>query len=221
LKSSRATAPDGSLIIHRGNPDPHPGVCNTFIHPQYGSSQQYRGEKDQLYNPCVSLAKLALGNRNFGFCSILYQGIYLRKYIWNTRLARYKWITSHPERDLADAENDKPWKQHIGDEIDEEEIGASIIFPIDTGNLTVHLVVLDLSVTGSSGDEHKTDENIRKSLSRDVLNRSLGQLEFYTSPDCPSRWSSFGPAPHIQPKVLSNAIINRVRGWIAECFMRH
>lgn len=84
--------------------DPPPSNCDAFTHPPYGSNQQYRAERGNNYVVGITLAQLAMGAQKCGFCSILYQGIHLKKYQWIAEWARYQWIISHPDSNIMEYE---------------------------------------------------------------------------------------------------------------------
>ncbi|KAF2188653.1 hypothetical protein K469DRAFT_84555 [Zopfia rhizophila CBS 207.26] len=226
-RNSRITTPDGALIIHRDDSDPHPNNCDAFIHPSCGSKERYRGENGSAYTALVPLAKLAVSATNCAFCSILYQGLYLRRYIWSTGWARYQRITSHQGYDPVEAEEQQPWtvqyKDEIepGKEINEDKVGVNVTFPKSQKCLIVRIDILDQSAPHHSPSEPKTTEDIRKTLENNDPSRKMGELEFYTVSEYPSPWTAFGPAPHIQPEVISEACINHIRIWLRECVLLH
>ncbi|KAN0095096.1 HET domain containing protein [Hyaloscypha variabilis] len=116
--STRSTTTDGSLIVHRGDPDPCPGNCDTFIHPLYSSTQPYRGENDGGYHVSVRLSDPNLGAAKCGFCFILYNGL------WIAELARQLWVSEHPdleEDEIVEAMQKKPWKGGFKDHIEGEK----------------------------------------------------------------------------------------------------
>lgn len=150
--STRTTTTDGSLIIHRGDPDPCPGNCDAFIHPPYASTQAYRGENDGEFHESVRLSELDIGAAKCGFCFILYNGVLAQRELWIVEWARQQWISEHPdlaeEDGIAEVERRKPWKEKFRAEIEEEKkidqetVVLDISFPKDGGCLNVCLVFL-------------------------------------------------------------------------------
>ncbi|KAH8669050.1 heterokaryon incompatibility protein-domain-containing protein [Xylariales sp. PMI_506] len=220
-RDSRATTPNGAIIIHRDDPDPHPGTCDIFIHPPYGLTQQYRGERDTPHIGSTSLARLAAGSTECDFCSIIYRGVYQREFLWRERLVLRKWLDSHPDHDSRLAEETEPWQSHYGDDINEDDVRVNVVFPNGKQPLSVHLVVADASSPERKADEPQTTENIVESLKRDGWNRAIGTLEFYSATDSPSPWFAFGSAPHIQPEVLSQECRRKLQEWLSECVLDH
>ena len=173
MSSDRSNTPRGSLIIHPGQEDPSPGTCSGYIHPPYGFSTEYRAEYGHQYCPRVTLKELAVSAEKCGFCSILYQGIHKKAYVWAGSWASHRWIDSHP--DIADFEallEDRPWveeyRQEFADskQVDETAILISIGFTRGNKYVSVHLMV-------GPWPRDKTPR---------PRNRPIGDLEFYTPP---------------------------------------
>jgi hypothetical protein len=183
-RSVRTNTADGSLIIHRGELDPHPDNCETFIHPPYASSQEYRGENDGHYQARVSLAEMAIGASKCGFCFILYNGVRYQREFWIEEWAKLQWMDSHSDYDPVEAAEGRPWIDEFRDEIgsgtkiDEDRVALDITFPKDQKRMTVTLVLLgqqedssgeDTSAESASEEGVSEEDAFEKDSSEDSL----------------------------------------------------
>ena len=157
-------------MIHRDDAELYFGSCQAFAHPPYGSDREYRGEKGQDYSADLTLARLAAGAEDCGFCSILYQGIQLKRRFWILKWARFQWIDSQNGCNVPEAEIQQPWIKdywdHIqcGKSINEKEVFLNIKFPRGHPYVDVHMMVAPSHLHQSS------------------RRRALIDLEFYTAP---------------------------------------
>ncbi|KAL8687117.1 MAG: hypothetical protein Q9218_006622, partial [Villophora microphyllina] len=201
---------DGGLVVHRDDTHLHLGSCKTFAHPPYGSNREYRGEKGQDYNVRLTLAELATGTDDCGFCTILYQGIQDNRKFWILKWARIKWIDSHPHSNPAEAGEKQPWFEEYwsfiqGEQsVNEEEISLFLKFPKGHPYVDVHMNMAPF---------HFAPEN--------ALREPIADLEYYTTPGAPSPWAAFGPAPHIDSWILHNECINQILDWMNNCEENH
>ncbi|KAE9381017.1 HET-domain-containing protein [Stipitochalara longipes BDJ] len=245
-RDTRTRTTDGSLIIHSGDPDPCPGTCDAFIHPPYASTQPYRGEDDGEYHAGILLSELGLGAAKCGFCFILYNGVLAQRELWIAEWAKQQWVSQHPdleEDEKAQAVTRKPWKEEFKDEIEEEKeideasIRLDISFPKDGECLSVCLVFWGPSEEDSEADDSEGDFSEGTSSDSLILprtdserlknpgfrepGRTIAELEFYTSPNCPNPWAAFTPAPHIHPDIYSPSCMREISSWIEECVSSH
>ena len=139
------------------------------MHPPYGSDREYRGEKGSDYAAYITLAKLAAGAEDCGFCSILFQGIQLKREFWILQWAKFQWIDVQVDGYFGETEMQQPWIEkywdHIqhGKAIDEEEVQLSIKFPKGHPYVHVHMMV----------PPSKIHDNSRR--------RPIEDLEFYNA----------------------------------------
>ncbi len=171
--SNRSHTPGGSLIIHPGQEDPFPGTCSGFIHPPYGSSTEYRADYGYQYCPFVTLKELAVSAEKCGFCSILYEGIHKKAYVWADSWASHRWIDAHPDiTDFKALLEERPWvEEYVGEfanskQVDETAIFVSIGFAAGNKYVAVYLMA----------GPWPCDKAPRP------RNRPIGDLEFYTPP---------------------------------------
>ncbi len=148
----------------------HFGSCKAFAHPPYGSAREYRGEKGHDYAAKLTLAKLAAGAGDCGFCSILHQGIQLQRKFWILKWAKIQWINSRTDHNFVEAEEQQPWIENYwdyiqgGKSINEEEMFLYIKFLKGHPYVHVHLIVAP------------------PPLDQKSRGRTIVELEFYTAP---------------------------------------
>ncbi|KAH8742210.1 hypothetical protein F5882DRAFT_446650, partial [Hyaloscypha sp. PMI_1271] len=172
-RSPESHTPNGSLIIHRGDDNPFPGSCESFIHPCKGSKVEYRDEDGySLYHTEVLLSDLAASAESCGFCSILDRGIRMERPYWITEWAKRRWLDIHPEFDLnlAGSDAEQEWMVYFRDEIinrkpiDETKVILDIAFP--KGHKYVNVKIMLAPDDDSESSRRQT----------------LVDLEFYTAP---------------------------------------
>ncbi|KAI4234973.1 MAG: hypothetical protein LQ352_008140 [Teloschistes flavicans] len=177
LRITIQTTPEGGLIIYRYDTSLHLGSCNTFAHPPYGSSREYRGEKGRDYYVNLTLAELAGGASECGFCFTLYQGIQNNKTFWINKWSRIKWIDSHPNSNIRETEAMKPWFEEYwpyfqGEKsVSEEEIFLHVTFPKGHPYVDVHMNMAPF---------HFADAEARR--------LPIAHLEYYTAPRLEYIW---------------------------------
>ncbi|KAH8881206.1 HET-domain-containing protein [Thozetella sp. PMI_491] len=208
----RSHTPDGGRIIHLDDEDPTPGHCTAFIHPPYGSAEEYRAEYGQAHRGYTNLEQLGASADSCGFCSILYQGIQQRSDLWMEEWATHRWFDNHLDvTDLSKVFREKPWLQEYRDElrgakeIDQSSVLVNVWFPKGSPYVSAYLMV----------EPWATDHRERP------RNRPMVTLEFYTDRDAKNPWRAFGAAPHAHSSVLGDACVDMMLGWIQDCHDNH